>query len=132
MQKSKSSETQVVSILKQANADVPVKDRCGRARINSARRLPEKSTHGGQRICGVSASWRRRTPGSSACTRGWPSTARRCRTWSERAGRNRRATRRGSSLMCARGAVAGPARWSTCRDWRGPRRRWTGRCALQH
>ncbi|GAB4360092.1 MAG: hypothetical protein Kow0073_19260 [Immundisolibacter sp.] len=43
MKKSKFSETQIVSILKQGDARVPVKDLCRQAGISSATYYPWKS-----------------------------------------------------------------------------------------
>ena len=47
MKKSKFSETQVVSILKQADAGVPVKDLCRQAGISTATYYQWKSKYGG-------------------------------------------------------------------------------------
>ena len=47
MKKSKFSETQVVSILKQADAGVPVKDLCRQAGISTATYCQWKSKYGG-------------------------------------------------------------------------------------
>jgi putative transposase len=47
MKKSKFSETQIVSILKQADAGVPVKDLCRQAGISPATSYQWKSKYGG-------------------------------------------------------------------------------------
>jgi putative transposase len=47
MKKSKFTETQIVSILKQADAGVPIKDICRQAAINSATYYQWKSKYGG-------------------------------------------------------------------------------------
>ena len=47
MKKSKFTETQIVSILKQADAGVPVKDLCRQARISPATYYQWKSKYGG-------------------------------------------------------------------------------------
>ena len=47
MRTSKFTETQIVSILKQADAGVPVKDICRQAGISTATYYPWKSKYGG-------------------------------------------------------------------------------------
>lgn len=47
MKKSRFSETQIVSILKQADAGMPVKDVCRQAGISVATYYPWKSKYGG-------------------------------------------------------------------------------------
>jgi len=47
MKKSKFSETQIVSILRQGDADVPVKDLCRQAEISPATYYVWKSKYGG-------------------------------------------------------------------------------------
>ena len=47
MKKSKFSETQIVSILKQGDAGIPVKDLCRQAGISSATYYQWKSKYGG-------------------------------------------------------------------------------------
>ncbi|MGY3230391.1 putative transposase [Luteibacter sp. HA06] len=47
MKKSKFTETQIVSILKQADAGVPIKDICRQAAISSATYYQWKSKYGG-------------------------------------------------------------------------------------
>lgn len=133
MKKSKFSETQIVSILKQADAGVPVKDLCRQAGISSATYYQWKSKYGG-----MEASDLRRVPELEA------ENAKLKRVYAELALDNivmedliarklkdrRRSVRRcGSSSRCTRGPCVGPARSSTCRDRLGKRRPWIGRCA---
>jgi putative transposase len=47
MKKSRLTETQIVSILKQADADVPVKDFCRQAGVSTATYYQWKSKYGG-------------------------------------------------------------------------------------
>lgn len=51
MKKSKFSETQIVAILKQADAGVPVKDLCRQAGISTAAYYQWKSKYGGMEAC---------------------------------------------------------------------------------
>ena len=50
MKKSKFTETQIVSILKQADAGVPVKDLCRQAGISTATYYQWKSKYGGMEV----------------------------------------------------------------------------------
>jgi putative transposase len=50
MKKSKFTETQIVSILKQADAGVPIKDICRQAAISSATYYQWKSKYGGMEV----------------------------------------------------------------------------------
>jgi len=135
MKKSKFSETQIVSILKQSDAGLPVKDLCRQAGISPATYYQWKSKYGG-----MEASDLRRVRELEV------ENAKLKRMYAELAldvvamkdliakklqGRRRSVTQCGSSSSCTRGLCAGPARWSICRSRRGTRRRWAGRYATR-
>lgn len=76
MKKSRFAETQIVSILMQADAGMPVKDICRQAGISVPTHYQWKSKYGGMEASELKRvkSWKPRTPGSSACTRRWRCT----------------------------------------------------------
>lgn len=81
MKKSRFSETQIVGILKEADAGLAVKDVCRKHGISQATYYKWKSQYGGmeasdlKRVKDLEAE-----NASSACTRTWRLRARRCRT----------------------------------------------------
>lgn len=77
MKQSRFSETQIVSILKEADVGLAVKDVCRKHGISQATYYKWKSRYGG--ISSGSRSWKLRTPVSSAGTRTWRLRTRRCR-----------------------------------------------------
>ena len=70
MKTSKFSETQIVSILRQGDAGVPVKDLCRQAGISPATYYQWKSKYGGMDASDLKRvkELRPRMPGSSGCT----------------------------------------------------------------
>lgn len=70
MRKSKFTESQIVAILKEGEAGLPVAEVCRKHGISSPTYYAWKSKYAGATVLDLSAcaSWRRRTRGSSACT----------------------------------------------------------------
>ena len=64
MRKSKFSESQIVAILKEGEAGLPVAEVCRKHGISAPTYYAWKNKYAG-------ANWRRTTPGSSACMRTW-------------------------------------------------------------
>jgi hypothetical protein len=81
MKTSRFNEIQIVSILKQTDPGVPVKDVCRQAGISVASYYQWKSKYGGMEASDLKRgrSWRRRTDCSSGCMSSWRSTTQRSR-----------------------------------------------------
>ena len=73
MKKSRFSESQIVAILKEADAGLPVKEVCRKHGISSPTYYKWKSKYGGMEASDLRRvrSWRLRMLGSSGCTRIW-------------------------------------------------------------
>jgi putative transposase len=84
MKKSRFSETQIVSILKEADAGLPVKNVCRKHGISDATYYKWKSKYGGMEAADLKArkgTGSRKCLASSACMRSLRLKTRRCRTW---------------------------------------------------
>src|SRR5690606_27351545 len=134
MKKSKFTETQIIAVLKQGDAGVPIKDLCRQAGISSATYYQWKSKYGG-----MEASELRRVKELEA------ENAKLKRMYAELAldnaamkdliakklqGRRRSATPCASSWRSTSGRCAGPVTWLGYPGRPGIGRRWIGRSGM--
>jgi putative transposase len=133
MKKSRFTESQIVSILKQADAGIAVKDLCRQAGISVATYYQWKSKYGGMEASDLKRVRELETENARLkrlyADLALENAAMKDLIAKKLSGRRRSARRCGIWSMSTALPCVGPAIAWECRARRGTRRRWTGRCA---